>query len=170
MPRGRSAAPERRPVTSRDVAEAARVSQATVSLVLNGARGNIRVSQLTRERVLAAAAALGYAPNQAARSLRRRSSSVISFILPALDNPYFAEVIAAAQAAARARGFSIQVSPARNEQAELDALAALRGGAADGLIASGRSTAVLEEIRDLVGRGMKGVVLQGCSPIAGIPS
>ncbi len=159
-----------RPVTSRDVAEAAQVSQATVSLVLNGARGNIRVSELTRQRVLAAAAALGYAPNQAARSLRRRSTKVIAFILPALDNPYFAEVIAAAQAAARARGFSIQVSPARDEQAELDALAALRGSGADGLIASGRSGAVLDEIRGLVARGMKGVVLQGCSPVAGIPS
>ena len=115
MPRGRSAvppakralakrAPAKRAVTSRDVAEAAGVSQATVSLVLNGASGNIRVSGVTRERVLAAAAALGYAPNHAARSLRRRSTNVIALILPALDNPYHAEVVVAAQAAARAPG------------------------------------------------------------------
>jgi DNA-binding LacI/PurR family transcriptional regulator len=159
-----------RAVTSRDVAEAAGVSQATVSLVLNGASGNIRVSAVTRERVLAAAAALGYAPNHAARSLRRRSTNVIAFILPTLENPYHAEVVAAAQVVARARGFTIQVSPARDEQTELDALAALRGSGADGFIASGRSAAAIDEIRALAARGLKAVVLQGHSPVAGIPS
>src|SRR5258707_620630 len=143
---GRSGANAPRAVTSRDVAEAAGVSQATVSLVLNGANGNIRVSAMTRERVLAAAAALGYAPNHAARSLRRRSTNVVALILPALDNPYHAEVVAAAQAAARARGYTIQVSPARDEQTELDALVALRGSGADGFIASGRSEAALDEM------------------------
>jgi LacI family transcriptional regulator len=141
-----------------------------VSLVLNGASGNIRVSGVTRERVLAAAAALGYAPNHAARSLRRRSTNVIAFILPTLDNPYHAEVVSAAQAVARVRGFTIQVSPARDEQTELDALAALRGSGADGFIASGRSAAAIDEIRALAARGLKAVVLQGHSPIAGIPS
>src|SRR5262245_1849889 len=169
-PRRAAAHAVRRAVTSRDVAEAAGVSQATVSLVLNGASGNIRVSAVTRERVLAAAAALGYAPNHAARSLRRRSTNVIAFILPTLDNPYHAEVVSAAQAVARARGFTIQVSPARDEQIELDALAALRGSGADGFIASGRSAAAIDEIRGLAARGLKAVVLQGHSPIAGIPS
>ena len=55
--------------TSRDVARAAGVSQATVSLVLGGKwRG--RVSERTAQAVRAAAGELGYRPNLAARSLR----------------------------------------------------------------------------------------------------
>lgn len=77
MVRGRSA-------TSTDVARRAGVSQATVSVVLNGARSTIRVSHDTRQRVLAAARGLGYAPNQAAQALRRRRSGIIGF-LPRLE-------------------------------------------------------------------------------------
>lgn len=64
--------------TSTDVARQAGVSQATVSGVLNGTA--IRVSAATRERVLAAAATLGYAPHPAARALRQRRSGAIGFV------------------------------------------------------------------------------------------
>lgn len=66
--------------TGEDVARHAGVSRMTVSAVLNGARGNVRVSGETRERVLAAAAALGYSPHPAARALRRQQSQSIGFI------------------------------------------------------------------------------------------
>jgi LacI family transcriptional regulator len=56
--RARRAAPARRP-TMIDVANEARVSQTTVSLVLNHADG-ARLSAETRERVVKAAARLGY--------------------------------------------------------------------------------------------------------------
>jgi len=69
-----------RAVTSNDVARRVGVSQATVSVVLNGARSNIRVSEATRERVTAAAAALGYTPHLAARALRRQRSGIIGFV------------------------------------------------------------------------------------------
>ena len=55
--------------TSRDVAKAAGVSQATVSLVVGGKwRG--RVSERTAGQVEDAARQLGYRPNLVARSLR----------------------------------------------------------------------------------------------------
>jgi len=58
-------------VTIRDIADAAGVSHAAVSVVLNDKRGGrIRVSEETRERILRAASELGYVPNQAARSLK----------------------------------------------------------------------------------------------------
>lgn len=69
-----------RPVTSNDVARHAGVSQATVSVVLNGARSNIRVSEATRARVVAVATDLGYTPHLAARALRRQRSDVIGFV------------------------------------------------------------------------------------------
>jgi len=68
------------PVTSNDVARAAGVSRATVSVVLNGVRSNIRVSEETRQRVLAAAATLGYRPHPAARALRLQRSRAIAFV------------------------------------------------------------------------------------------
>ena len=70
----------RRVPTASDVAERAGVSRMTVSSVLNGAGRNVRVSEATRQRVLAAAAALDYSPHPAARALRSRRSRIIGFV------------------------------------------------------------------------------------------
>lgn len=69
-----------RRVTSKDVAKRAGVSAATVSAVLNNARGNVRVSPATRDRIQRIASELGYSPNRAAQALRRRQSGVICFV------------------------------------------------------------------------------------------
>jgi DNA-binding LacI/PurR family transcriptional regulator len=69
----------RRP-TSADVARMAGVSRATVSAVLNGRHGNIRVSDATRQRVLAMATTLAYVPHATAQALRRQQSGVLGFI------------------------------------------------------------------------------------------
>ena len=68
-------------VTSADVARAAGVSRATVSYVLNGRPGQ-SISAATRARVLAAAQELGYAPSNAARTLRRGRSDLVLMLLP----------------------------------------------------------------------------------------
>ncbi|WAP51938.1 LacI family DNA-binding transcriptional regulator [Arthrobacter sp. ATA002] len=70
-----------RRVTSTDVAQAAGVSRATVSYVLNGSAGQ-SISAATRERVLAAARQLGYTPSTAARTLRRGRSDLVLMLLP----------------------------------------------------------------------------------------
>ena len=75
--RAQRAGRARRP-TMIDVANEARVSQTTVSLVLNHADG-ARLSTQTRERVIKAAAKLGYQPGRRggapARRAPRRSAS-----------------------------------------------------------------------------------------------
>jgi DNA-binding LacI/PurR family transcriptional regulator len=63
--------------TQADVAQQAGVTRGTVSLVLNQTEGRIPISQETRERVLAAAKALGYAPNPVAQMLARGSNRII---------------------------------------------------------------------------------------------
>src|SRR6202049_1259216 len=68
----------RRP-TMVDVANEARVSQTTVSLVLNHADG-ARLSQETRERVLKAAARLGYQPGRRGRAPAAASAASIGFV------------------------------------------------------------------------------------------
>jgi LacI family transcriptional regulator len=66
--------------TIKQVAAAAGVQPATVSYVMNGTGS---VSAATRERVLAAAAALEYAPSHLGRSLQRRQSRTLGLVLPA---------------------------------------------------------------------------------------
>ena len=105
MSTGRTAAEHAAPAaprpTSRDVAHAAGVSQAAVSLVLSGKwRG--RVSAPTAQRVRTAARDLGYRPNLAARNLRLGRTRTALLVVPALTNEFFARVhTGAARTAAR---------------------------------------------------------------------
>lgn len=64
--------------TMADVSRAAGVSQTTVSLILNGRDG--KISEATRERVLATVRDLDYRPNRAAQGLRLGKSSTIGFL------------------------------------------------------------------------------------------
>ncbi|MBB2910266.1 DNA-binding LacI/PurR family transcriptional regulator [Streptosporangium becharense] len=72
--------PARR-VTSTDVARETGLSRATVSFVLNDTP-NQSIPQATRERVLQAAARLGYTPYAPARTLRSGRSDVVVLVLP----------------------------------------------------------------------------------------
>ena len=74
--RRRSARP-----TSADVARAAGLSRATVSYVLNNTPHQA-IPEHTRQRVLAAAAELGYTPSAAARALSSGRSDVVLLLLP----------------------------------------------------------------------------------------
>ena len=76
--------------TIRDVAEAARVSTATVSHVLNGSRF---VSPETKERVEEAIRALNYRPHGVARSLRRSRTATIGVMVSDIANPFFADLV-----------------------------------------------------------------------------
>lgn len=74
--------------SSKDVAKKAGVSQSTVSRVLNTPE---QVRPETREKVLAAIAALGYVPDANARSLVQQKTHTISLISGGLDNPFFVD-------------------------------------------------------------------------------
>lgn len=75
--------------TIRDVAREAGVSIGTVSAVINQ-RG--QVAEETRRHVLRYIAELGFEPNNTARSLKRGRISSIGFVVPDLNNPFFAAV------------------------------------------------------------------------------
>lgn len=64
-----------------DVARKCQLSLATVSLVLNGRDSTVRISDSTRNLVLAAARELGYTPNIAARRLRADSGQANQYII-----------------------------------------------------------------------------------------
>lgn len=94
--------------TSRDVAQAAGVSQSTVSLVLAG-KWTGRVSPATAEAVHDAATRLGYRPNEAARSLRLGRAKTVLLVVPTLSSPFFGAVYAGASLVAAEHGFSVVV-------------------------------------------------------------
>ncbi|MEM6891245.1 MAG: LacI family DNA-binding transcriptional regulator [Pseudomonadota bacterium] len=81
---------KQRPLTLRDVSEACGVSEMTVSRVLRN-RGD--VSEATREKVLEAAKALGYVPNQIAGSLASQRVNLVAVVIPSLSNMVFPEVL-----------------------------------------------------------------------------
>ena len=74
-----------RPPTSQDVARLAQVSRATVSYVLNNVE-DAGISEATRQKVLQAAAELGYIPHKIASSLRSGRSDLV--LLPFINWPF----------------------------------------------------------------------------------
>jgi len=85
-------AKQRRQVTSIDVARRAGVSQSTVSRTFSRSDS---VSQPTRERVLAAAKALGYRPSAIARSLSTQRTNIVGFVISGsgITSPYYSYVL-----------------------------------------------------------------------------
>ncbi|MGW6908060.1 LacI family DNA-binding transcriptional regulator [Streptomyces sp. NPDC054940] len=132
--------------TSRDVAQAAGVSQAAVSLVL-GDKWRGRVSETTAERVRRAARELGYRPNLAARNLRLGHTRTVLLVVPALTTEFFAGVYTGAARVAAQHGFGVVlypspegIGPARDPFASAQA-------ALDGVIASSMAADALTAIR-----------------------
>ena len=97
-------AQRKRAVTITDVAAAAETSISTVSRAFHEPA---MVRADTRERVLEAAAALGYTPNRAARSLITGRLASVGLVVPDIANPFFPALIKGAQARARARDHTL---------------------------------------------------------------
>ena len=83
------------PVTIRDIARKLNLSVGAVSRSMDGYPD---ISEETRQRVIQTAREMGYAPNRAARQLRRRKADAIGYILPAetprFADPFFSEFVA----------------------------------------------------------------------------
>lgn len=104
-----------------DVAARVGVSTASVSLVLRGAPGP---SQQTRQRVLAAAAELGYRVDRAASLLARRRRHQLGVLLD-VRSPYHAELVEEIQVEADRIGYEVVLSTLTRSHDESRALAAL---------------------------------------------
>ncbi len=118
--------------TIRDVAERAGVSIGTVSNVLNG---GIPVSHRRRDRVIEAIAALGFAPNRVAQSLRRRQSRVVGLIAVGTSSAYFSALLDSFEDIAVRQGYEVmQVLSRHDSDLELRRVRALVERQVDGLI------------------------------------
>ncbi|QMW23574.1 LacI family DNA-binding transcriptional regulator [Sandaracinobacteroides saxicola] len=91
-------------VTSYDVARRAGVSQSAVSRAF---RPGASVAPDTRDRIMAAARALGYAPNAIASGLITKRSHLAAIIISNLTNLYYPEVLAELTQRLSARGMRV---------------------------------------------------------------
>ncbi len=116
-----------------DVAEIAKVSQKTVSRVINNAP-NVRPE--VRERVQAAIRELGYRPNRAARALVTQRTHVIGVV--AVGTPHFGPSVRvfSLERAARAHGYELALaSPVDTAPEHIqEAIESLLGRGAEGLV------------------------------------
>ena len=102
-------------VTIQQVADAAGASIATVSRVMRGAA---TVQADLAERVLLAAAELGYRPNPAAQGLATGVTRMIGVVVPNLANPYFDDVVKSLNAEASVDGYRMLIADADEDPAE----------------------------------------------------
>jgi LacI family gluconate utilization system Gnt-I transcriptional repressor len=91
-------------ITLADVASDAGVSPITVSRALRGERA---VDPVLVARVRAAALALGYVPDPAARALASRHSAQVVVLIPMLSNALFVDVLEAVQRTLRPAGYQM---------------------------------------------------------------
>jgi DNA-binding LacI/PurR family transcriptional regulator len=106
----------------RDIASVARVSQSTVSRVLNDAPTRVPIAPDTRERVIAAARQLGYRPNPLARGLRGASTMLLGAVVRDITDPFFAGAVDALSIEATSRGYNVVLGNAHGRADEALAL------------------------------------------------
>jgi len=94
-------------VTIRDVANAAGVSTATVSNVLNNTG---KVGTKTQRHVLATVKRLGYVPDVHAKRLASSDRRTLGIIVSDIENPFFPEVIKSFEMRARELGYDAILS------------------------------------------------------------
>lgn len=107
------------PVTIHDVARKLHLSITTVSRALDGYDD---VADQTRQLVIETANKMGYAPNRAARQLRRQKTETVGFISPSIakrfDEPFFTEFISGLGEELSRRNFDLLISNATTDEAE----------------------------------------------------
>ncbi|QJW46029.1 LacI family DNA-binding transcriptional regulator [bacterium BFN5] len=91
-------------ITIKDVAQAAGVSIATVSRILNGQSG---VSPALIAQVQLAVAELDYQPNAVARALKVQESRSLGLIIPDIENPFFPALVRGVEDYAQEKGYAL---------------------------------------------------------------
>lgn len=99
--------PSLKKTSLKDIAEAAGVSTALVSFVLNGKMKKYRVSEDTAQRILKIAHEMNYQPNLAAKSLRGGKTKTIGLVVSDISNPFFSQLARVLEDEATKRGYTV---------------------------------------------------------------
>ncbi|MDM5116690.1 catabolite repressor/activator [Aeromonas hydrophila] len=92
-----------------EIAALAGVSRTTASYVINGKADQYRISQATRDKVMAVVTAHNYQPDSRAASLRGGQTKTLGFILPDLENASYAKLAKRLEQGARVQGYQLLI-------------------------------------------------------------
>lgn len=121
-----------RPVSIRDVAALAGVSLSTASRAINNAPN---VNEEIRKKVARAVTVLGYRPNHAAQSLRRRSSLTIGCMFTDVTNPLYGRLYRMIEERLRKEGYMLLLANSlNNAEREVEILSMFEERGMDGVI------------------------------------
>jgi LacI family transcriptional regulator len=124
--RTRARGAPRSSVTLLDVAQAAGVSLATASRVVNGSVNRQPRPELV-ERVTKAAQDLGYSANASAQAVARGFTTMVGLIVADIADPYFSSIAAGVTAEAEAHGLLVTLASTQGRsEREVDYMVALR--------------------------------------------
>ncbi len=139
-----------------DVSRMAGVSTATVSRVLNDPE---KVSEGTRNRVLAAIKELNFVKSAAAFSLKARQSHNVLVVVSNIGNIFYSKMFQGVQRRAEENGYSVIITSRADQDHPI--LERLRTGRVDGVLILDPTTIAAEDAEYLRG------AYQGTPPIVG---
>lgn len=156
------------PITIREVAAEAGVSQATAARALNG-YGSVSAS--ARERVARAAETLGYETNYIAQALRTGVTRTVTFLPGNLELPFFARIAHLLSDALEEAGYLLAVSSSYEDVArERRIIEGMRARMSPGLIVASAHRAMHEHLRRLNESGVAVVAIDRSLALEGIDS
>ncbi|WP_274649816.1 LacI family DNA-binding transcriptional regulator [Paenibacillus humicola] len=135
-------------VTIYDIAKKAGCSAMTVSRVINNTG---RISDKTRQRVLAIMKEMNYVPNSIARSLVVQETRLLSLLITDITNPFYTSLARGAEDAARRLGYRLLLANSdENVEKEKEYIDAVLSARVDGVLfapAGDDSLAGLDKLR-----------------------
>lgn len=121
-------------ITIVDVAKALGVSPSTVSRALNNSS---EINENTRQEIIRVANELEYRPNLLAQSLHRGETHTIGVVIPDIQRPFFAGVVAGIQKIASEAGYRVMICQSNESHStEVLNVQALMASRVDGLLIS----------------------------------
>lgn len=119
-------------ITIKEVSELAKVSQATVSRVLNN---HSTVKESNRVKVYEAINKLGYKPNAFAQALASSRSNSIGMLVGSLDGPFYGPLMHNTEDTIRPKNLHLVVTSGQeSKEKEVDSINFLQSRQVDGLI------------------------------------
>jgi len=119
-------------VTMQQVADAARVSRATVSRVL---ANHPSIKPETRNEVMYWVKRLGYEPNMVAQSLAGNRTNLIGVLFPDISNPLYSDLLAVIEEEASKEGYSVLIGNCgRLKEREANLINNFKSRKVDGII------------------------------------
>lgn len=125
---------ENNSTTIHDIAKALEIDSSTVSRALNNSK---RVSEKTKQKILAKANELGYQRNLLASNLRKNRTNTIGVIVPRISRHFFSSAISGIEETAFKEGYSVIICQSLEElEREQNLIQTLAANRVDGLIMS----------------------------------